>query len=153
MQALELKIPPAIVFLVCAAGMWLLARAFPAGTFELRHAGLAAIGVAVSGLAIAIIGIRAFRRQSTTVNPIRPDEASSVVSGSIYRYTRNPMYLGLACCVLGWGLYLRNVAALLCIVIFIAYMTQFQIKPEERALQEKFGDEYTSFKSKVRRWI
>ena len=63
------------------------------------------------------------------------------------------MYLGLACCVLAWGVYLRNVAALLCIVIFIDYMTQFQIKPEERALQEKFGDEYTSFKSRVRRWL
>ena len=63
------------------------------------------------------------------------------------------MYVGLACGVLAWGAYLRNFAALLCIVIFVAYMTQFQIKPEERALQEKFGDEYTGFKSRVRRWF
>ena len=153
MHALELKIPPAAVFLVCVAGMWLLTRAFPAGDLELRYAGFLAIAMAVSGLAVGISGIRAFRRQSTTVNPIRPDEASSVVSGSVYRYTRNPMYVGLACCVLAWGVYLRNVAALLCIVIFIAYMTRFQIKPEERALQEKFGDEYTSFTSRVRRWL
>ena len=153
MHALELKIPPAVVFLVCAAGMWLLARAFPVGEFELRYAGFLAIAIAVPGLAVAIAGIHAFRHQSTTVNPIRPDEASSVVSGSVYRYTRNPMYVGLACCVLAWGVYLRSFAALPCIVIFIAYMTQFQIKPEERALQEKFGDEYTSFKSRVRRWL
>ena len=153
MRALELKIPPTVVFLVCAAGMWLLARAFPEGDFELRYAGFLAIVIAGSGLAVAITGIRAFRRQSTTVNPIRPDEASAIVSGGIYRFTRNPMYVGLACGVLAWGVYLRDFAALLCIVIFVAYMTQFQIKPEERALQEKFGDEYTSFKSRVRRWF
>ena len=153
MHALELKIPPAVVFLVCAAGMWLLTRAFPGGEFELRYAGLLAIAIVGSGLVVAIAGVRAFRRHSTTVNPIRPGEASSIVTGSIYRYTRNPMYVGLAGCVLAWGVYLQNLAALLCIVIFIAYITQFQIKPEERALQEKFGDEYTSYKSRVRRWL
>ena len=153
MHALELKIPPAVVFLACATSMWLLARAFPGGDFELRYAGFLAIAIAGSGLAVAIAGIRAFRRQSTTVNPIRPDETSAIVTGSIYRFTRNPMYVGLACCVLAWGMYLRNFAALLCIVIFVAYMTKFQIKPEERALQEKFGDEYTSYKSRVRRWL
>ena len=75
------------------------------------------------------------------------------MSDGVYRYTRNPMYVGLACCVLAWGVYLQNFAALLGVVIFIAYMTHFQIKPEERALQEKFGDEYANFKSKVRRWL
>ena len=153
MRALELKIPPAAVFLVCAAGMWLLARTFPGGDFELRYAGFLAIAIAGPGLVVAIAGIRAFRRHSTTVNPLRLGEASSIVTGSVYRFTRNPMYVGLACSVLAWGVYLRNFAALLCIVIFVAFMTQFQIKPEERALQEKFGDEYTSFKSRVRRWL
>ena len=153
MHALELRIPPAAVFLLCAAGMWLLARTFPGGDFELRYAGFLAIAIAGPGLAVAIAGIRAFRSHSTTVNPLRPGEASSIVTGSIYRFTRNPMYVGIACCVLAWGVYLRNFAALLCIVIFVAYMTQFQIKPEERALQEKFGDEYTSYKSRLRRWV
>lgn len=153
MRALELKIPPAAVFLFCAAAMWLLASAFPDGEFTFRYAGFLALAIAGSGLAVALAGIVEFRRLSTTVNPIRPGEASSIVTGGIYRFTRNPMYVGLACCVLAWGLYLRNFAALLCIIIFVAYMTQFQIKPEERALQEKFGDEYTSYKSRVRRWL
>lgn len=153
MRALDLKTPPAVVFLVCAAGMWLLARAIPAAEFELRHAGLLAIAIAGFGLAVAIAGVHAFRRQSTTVNPTRPDKSNSLVTGSVYRYTRNPMYVGLACCVLAWGVYLRNVAALPGIIVFIAYLTQFQIKPEERALEEKFGAEYASFKSRVRRWL
>jgi protein-S-isoprenylcysteine O-methyltransferase Ste14 len=153
MQALELKIPPAAVFLFCAAAMWLLARACPGGEFTFRYAGSLALAIAGSGLAVAVAGIAEFRRLSTTVNPLKPGEASLIVTGGIYRFTRNPMYVGLACCVLAWGLYLRNFAALLCIVIFIVYMTQFQIKPEERALKEKFGDEYASYKSRVRRWL
>ena len=63
------------------------------------------------------------------------------------------MYLGLACCTLAWGLFLQNIAALLFIAAFIAYMTHFQIKPEERAMHENFGDEYTKFRSRVRRWL
>jgi protein-S-isoprenylcysteine O-methyltransferase Ste14 len=133
--------------------MWLLARAFPEGEFAFRYAGFLALAIAVSGLAVALAGIAEFRRLSTTVNPLKPGDASSIATGGIYRYTRNPMYVGLACCVLAWGLYLRNFAALLCVVIFVAYMTRFQIRPEERALQEKFGDDYTSYKSRVRRWI
>jgi protein-S-isoprenylcysteine O-methyltransferase Ste14 len=153
MRALELKVPPAAAFLACAAAMWLLARACPGCEFPMRYAGFLSLAIAGSGLAVAVAGLAEFRRLSTTVNPLKPGEASSIVTGGIYRYTRNPMYVGLACCVLAWGLYLRNFAALLCVIIFIAYMTQFQIRPEERALQEKFGDEYTGYKSRVRRWL
>ena len=153
MRALELKVPPAAAFLVCTAAMWLLARAFPESEFALRYAGFLALAIAGSGLAVALAGIAEFRRLSTTVNPLKPGEASSIVTGGIYRYTRNPMYVGLSCCVLAWGLYLRNFAALPWVVIFVAYMAQFQIRPEERALQEKFGDDYTSYESRVRRWF
>ena len=76
-----------------------------------------------------------------------------MVTESVYRYTRNPMYLGLACCTFAWGLYLQNFAALLFVIPFVAYMTHFQIKPEERALLEVFGAEYAEFSNRVRRWI
>lgn len=76
-----------------------------------------------------------------------------MVTEGVYRYTRNPMYLGLACATLAWSLYLQNIAALLFVIAFVAYMTHFQIKPEERALQALFGDEYTKFSSSVRRWL
>lgn len=153
MQALELKIPPVVVFLIVAAGMWLLSRAVPALDFVLPYGAIVAAALSVPGLIIAVAGVREFRRVSTTVNPMKPGEASSMVSGGVYRFTRNPMYLGLACCVLAWGMFLQNFAALLGLILFVAYMTQFQIKPEERALRENFADEYTRYAASVRRWI
>lgn len=153
MRALELKIPPVAVFLISAAIMWSLSRATPALDFMLPYAAVIAILIAVPGLVVAVEGVRIFRRHATTVNPTRPAEASSMVTEGVYRYTRNPMYLGLACCTFGWGLYLQNITALLFVIVFVAYMTHFQIKPEERALQKLFGTEYTEFSSRVRRWI
>lgn len=153
MRALELKIPPVAVLLISAFVMWLLARATPALGFVLPYAAGIATLIAVPGLVVAVEGVRTFRRHATTVNPTKPGEASSMVTEGVYRYTRNPMYLGLACCTFAWGLFLQNFAGLLFVLVFIAYMTRFQIKPEERALQELFGAEYTEFSSRVRRWI
>ena len=153
MRALELKIPPLAVVLIVAVGMWQLSKVMPALDFVVPYAAVVAAVTAASGLLIAALGVREFRGVSTTVNPMKPDEASSIVSTGVYRLTRNPMYLGLACCVLAWGIYLQNLAALLCLVIFVAYMTRFQIKPEERALQKNFGHEYTRYVARVRRWI
>jgi protein-S-isoprenylcysteine O-methyltransferase Ste14 len=153
MRVLELKIPPVAVFLVAGAGMWLLSKVTPTLDFALPYAVIVAAVIAAAGLLVAISGVRHFHSVSTTVNPMKPDEASSMVSSGVYRFTRNPMYLGLAACVLAWGIFLQNVAAILCLVLFVAYMTQFQIKPEERALQSIFGDEYSRYRSQVRRWI
>jgi protein-S-isoprenylcysteine O-methyltransferase Ste14 len=133
--------------------MWLLSRATPTLDFVLPYGAVIAMLIAVPGLVVAVEGVRVFRRHATTVNPTKPGEASSMVTEGVYRYTRNPMYLGLACCTFAWGLYLQNVAALLFVIPFVAYMTHFQIKPEERALLELFGAEYTEFSSRVRRWI
>ena len=63
------------------------------------------------------------------------------------------MYLGLLILLLGWGLRLSNPLALLPILLFVAYMTVFQIKPEEEALKRKFGDPYLEYCARVRRWL
>ncbi len=63
------------------------------------------------------------------------------------------MYLGLALALVGWAMYLANLAALLIVPAFVAYMTQFQIKPEERALLAKFGPDFATYMAAVRRWI
>jgi protein-S-isoprenylcysteine O-methyltransferase Ste14 len=71
----------------------------------------------------------------------------------VYRWTRNPMYLGMAVLLLAWGLWLANGAALAVISLFVAYLNRFQIAPEERALQARFGDEFTAYRARVRRWL
>ena len=67
--------------------------------------------------------------------------------------TRNPMYLGFLLVLLGWAIYLSNVLAFLLLPAFILYMNRFQIYPEEKALASLFGEEFASYKSRVRRWL
>jgi len=130
-----------------------MSSTIPAATFTLPLAATVAIALALLGGTIALAGIIAFRRHGTTVNPMQPQETTSFVRTGIYRITRNPMYLGLAATLVAWAVYLGNTAALLLLVAFVAYMTEFQIKPEERALLMKFGPEYADYKSMVRRWL
>lgn len=153
MKFLELKIPPAATFLLCAAGMFATARAFPQAHFEIPAAAVIAIALFAGGSAIAVSGMRLFRQQDTTFHPMKPAEATSLVRDGIYRYTRNPMYLGLVLCLAAWAAFLENSACLPWIVVFVIYMTRFQIKPEERALAEKFGANYAEYFSTARRWL
>ena len=118
-----------------------------------RWATLTAILVAAAGAAIAIAGVIQFARARTTVNPLQPDAASSLVSGGVYRWTRNPMYLGMALVLLGWATYLSSIAALAVLPLFIVYITRFQIAPEERALEARFGAEFARYRKAVRRWL
>lgn len=153
MDNLELKIPPVAVFLACGALMWAIARALPELALPVPGAAMVAAVLAGIGATLGVAGILAFRRHGTTVHPIHPDKASAIVSEGIYRYTRNPMYLGLALILLAWGAWLRNPVCFACVPAFIAYMTRFQIRPEERALLAKFGSAFGDYMRSVRRWI
>jgi len=152
-RRLELKVPPVAVFLVSGAIMWPVSKNVPSTAFALPGSWIIAVVLAVMGFGIATSGVIAFRRHETTVNPTKPEEASSMVAVGAYRYTRNPMYLGLTMGLTAWAVYLSNAAALLLVLVFVLYMTQFQIKPEERALQAKFGSSYDTYKAAVRRWL
>jgi protein-S-isoprenylcysteine O-methyltransferase Ste14 len=153
MRSLELKIPPPLVALLLALGMWALARA----TFTL-DAGVA-LRAWVSGafvLAAAVFDVSAllaFRRARTTINPLRPGNASSLVRGGVYRFTRNPMYVGLLLLLLGWAVWLAAPWALLGPLAFVPYITRFQIVPEERVLARLFGAEFAHYQARVRRWL
>lgn len=153
MRAFELKIPPVGVFLLAAAAMWGLAKLLPAAAFTLPAHTFLSVMLLLAGGAFAVPGILAFYRHDTTVDPTRPAKATALVISGVYRYTRNPMYLGLLLVLAAWFAYLANVAALLVLPVFVAYMNRFQIKPEERALQEKFGSSYTRYMNEVRRWL
>jgi protein-S-isoprenylcysteine O-methyltransferase Ste14 len=109
---------------------------------------LAAVGVSLDAVALLH-----FLRRRTTINPLKPDSASALVTGGIYRFTRNPMYLGGATLLLAWALYLGNVAAFAGVPLFILYMNRFQIAPEERALEARFGAEYLAYRTRVPRWL
>jgi protein-S-isoprenylcysteine O-methyltransferase Ste14 len=153
MQWLELKIPPLIVWLVFAGAMLGVTYIAPGLSFTFAGSAAIALALVALGVALACVGVVAFRDKRTTVNPLTPGASSSVVSGGVYRISRNPMYLGFLLALAGWAVYLSNAGAGLLLPVFVAYMTQYQIKPEERALLAKFGSEFSQYMSTVRRWL
>lgn len=153
MRVFELKVPPVALAVIFAVVMWAASIIFSATSFPLRGASIVAFGFAFGGGGIAAAGVSAFRQHHTTVNPMKPETTTSIVTAGIYRVTRNPMYLGLAIALVGWAIYLANLAALLIVPAFVTCMTRFQIKPEERALLAKFGPSFADYMAAVRRWI
>ena len=153
MKALELRLlPPAVVF-IFALAMWLTAYALPALSSPLPGNHVLAVFFALAGITSGAAGIIAFNRACTTFNPVRPHKAACIVSEGIFRFSRNPMYLGMLLLLAGWAAYLAHPLALLFLPLFIAYMNRFQIIPEERALTDKFGTPFISYLNTVRRWI
>jgi len=154
MQALELKIPPLLLMLLFALGMWLLAPlTAPLSTQLALYTTVLALCLAVTGIAVALAGVLAFRRAKTTVDPRLPQQSSSLVLVGIYRYSRNPMYLGFLLLLAAFACYLQSLLALALLPLFVLYLNQFQIKPEERFLQQKFGQDFQVYMKQVRRWL
>jgi protein-S-isoprenylcysteine O-methyltransferase Ste14 len=153
MQWLELKIPPLLVWLAFAGVMFGVAHSAPILSFALAGSSAIALALVVLGGAVAVAGVVAFRRNRTTVNPLTPSAATFVVASGVYRFSRNPMYLGFVLALAGWAVYLSNAGAALLLPAFVAYLTQYQIKPEERALLAKFGSEFARYMARVRRWL
>jgi protein-S-isoprenylcysteine O-methyltransferase Ste14 len=135
--------------------MLALSEFLPSGLFSMPfniQLWLSACSVLV-GFAVMTAGLSAFRRSRTTINPLKPEEASSLVITGIYTRTRNPMYLGMLLILIGIGLFLGSALALCVLPLFVLYMNLFQIIPEEEVLKELFGDPYSLYLSKVRRWV
>jgi protein-S-isoprenylcysteine O-methyltransferase Ste14 len=153
MHALENRVPPPVVAVLVAAGMWALARWVPIVRFELPWPVLTGLATACLGGLVSGAGAREFRRARTTVNPLHPERATAVVTTGIYRYTRNPMYVGAALVLVGCFLAFGGLSAAIGLPAFVTYISRYQIVPEERVLQAKFGSEYTQYQALVRRWL
>lgn len=152
MQKLELKVPPLVVVAVTALLMWFIAQALPL-VFVVPMKWLVVLFFIMCGFASVLAGVLEFRRAQTTVNPMAPQESTALVTRGIYRFTRNPMYLGFLLALLGWGIWLSSLPALLLVAGYVLYMNRFQIKPEERFLAQAFGAPYLQYKQQVRRWL
>ncbi len=153
MVSLELKVPPLIVFAVAAGAAWALSQITPTWNLEFGSAVVAAALLFALGTAVALAGVASFRSQGTTINPMVPERSARVVQAGVYRWSRNPMYLGMLLVLLAVATCLKSAAALVVLPAFVWYMNRFQIAPEERALLNKFGSEYAGYMVKVRRWL
>lgn len=152
MRTLDHKIPPPAVGLLLAGAMWGVSLITPA-IQAAPYSQIAAAIVALIGVGFDIAGIVSFRRAKTTVNPLRPNRATALVSSGIFRITRNPMYVGMLFILVSWALFLSSVWTLFGPIAFWLYMNRFQISPEERVLAELFGSDFADYKKRVRRWL
>ena len=148
---MKTKIPPPVVTLVSALLIFFSKELFPSYAFDYQS--MLSIGVFISGLMILVSAVSLFKKKETTVNPMSHEKASSLVVDGVFKYTRNPMYLGMSVVLLSISIQFNLIGGLLIISLFVTYITVFQIIPEEEAMEENFGEEYLSFKKSTRRWI
>jgi protein-S-isoprenylcysteine O-methyltransferase Ste14 len=153
MSTLELKVPPPVVAVLVGVAMWFAAAYGPSLRLPLAVRVAVFVVIALAGGATALAGDLEFKRARTTINPFRPENTTALVTSGVYRFTRNPMYVGLTLVVLGWAAFLGSVLALTGPVAFVLYISRFQIEPEEKVLLAKFGATYEEYKSRVRRWV
>ena len=107
----------------------------------------------IAGLSILLWAVRLFKKQNTTVNPIKIENASSLVTSGIFKYSRNPMYLGMVLILLGLTFMFNLIGGIMFTLLFTMYITKFQIRPEEEVMERFFGADFIKYKQNVRMWL
>lgn len=154
LSKLELRIPPPLVMLLFMVTVFGFDKIMPFTLFYLPWLTYASvISLVTLGGVIALWGVKEFRDAKTTVNPLKPESSSSLVSSGIYQYTRNPMYLGFLLILLSSVVYTQHPLGLVSALGFVTYMNRFQIEPEEKILVKLFGDEFVDYSNQVKRWF
>ncbi|HEX7631976.1 MAG TPA: isoprenylcysteine carboxylmethyltransferase family protein [Lacunisphaera sp.] len=150
---LTLRIPPLALLAIIGTATWLGARAVAPLNFEYGARRWLTACLVALGFISSLWGVASFRRARTTVDPMHPHAATALVVSGIYGFTRNPMYLGFLFFLLGEIAWLANPVALIGAPVFVLYLNRFQIAPEESALTQRFGAEFTHYASRVPRWL
>ena len=146
-----IKIPPPLIVLVLIVSIYFSSKKIDLINIPLQLE--ISIFILSAGILIFVNPVLQFIKSKTTVNPIQFEEVNILVTSGIFKYSRNPMYLGILMIVLSTSIFYLNIYSILTPLLFILWINKFQIKREEEFLIEKFGDEYLSYKKKTRRWI
>lgn len=150
---MRLRMPPPVIALFTALAMYGVAYVYPPAVPMpvIQHALAGAI--AACALLLDISALLSFRRHRTTVNPLRPEQARLVIRSGVYSLSRNPMYLGMLLWLFAFGCWLGSTWSFPLIMAFYLLMDYSQIPAEERALRDKFGDDYLHYCLRVNRWL
>lgn len=147
------RIPPPILLLITGTIMWFVANSAFANTVSVPYPIVIAVALAGIGVTIDVLALFEFRSVQTTVNPLKPDSATTLVRSGIFSRSRNPMYLGLLFILSGWAAWLGSLSNIVVLISFVPLITVLQIKPEEAALTTLFGQDYVDYCQQVKRWV
>ena len=145
------KIPPPLVALTFGFLINYTKDIFP--KIEIRNEIIFGSFMIIIGLIIILSAIILFKKYQTTITPLNPSNATKLITDGIYKFSRNPMYLGLLLVLFGISIILNPIGGLFLIPLFILYLNLFQIIPEENAMVDLFKGEFLEYKENVRRWI
>ncbi|MEQ1931469.1 MAG: isoprenylcysteine carboxylmethyltransferase family protein [Parvularculaceae bacterium] len=146
-------VPPPIIAATLIGAMYVLAARLDVFAFDFPGRTTLAAALFVAGFFIDAVSVAAFLRARTTVNPLAPSRSAKLVTEGLYRFSRNPMYAGMLLMLIAAFLYFGEGLNAAIVALFVVILNEAQIKPEENALEEKFGDDYRAYKTRVRRWI
>jgi len=146
-----LKIPPPIIALLLVVSNFFFSKKID--SIHLPNQTLVSMLILFIGIFILIIPVSKFIKSKTTIDPIKFKKVKNLVTSGIYKYSRNPMYLGLLIVIISTSIFYLNVFSITTPFIFYFWMNKFQIEREEIFLAEKFGQKYITYKSKTRKWI
>ena len=150
---MKLKVPPVFQLIFFGLIMWFIQQFTARSDFDFLYRNVLVWFFVLLGILFGISGIYSFRKANTSIDPLRPEKASKLVTGGLYGISRNPMYLGLLFLLIALFFYLRNIFNIPILIGYIWYITEFQIKPEESVLKTHFGEQYREYRAKVRRWL
>jgi protein-S-isoprenylcysteine O-methyltransferase Ste14 len=105
----------------------------------------------ILGIWINLSADRAFKLVKTTVKPF--EESSVLIQDGVFRWSRNPMYLGFVGILLGISMLMRSLSPYIVIIVFVILIDLVFIRVEEEMLEAKFMEEWKAYQSKVRKWI
>lgn len=145
------KIPPPIVTFICGIAIYFSKTFF--NQFFSYSNNTISLFLLIFGLVVFISAVISFRTHKTTVNPLEPRKASSLVTSGIFKFSRNPMYLGMLIILLSISFKFNLIGGMISSLFFYIFITKFQIIPEEVAMNELFGNEFIDYEKKTRRWI
>ena len=145
------KIPPPLLVLILVISNYFSSKKID--LILLPNQNLISFIILLIGVLILINPILKFRKSKTTIDPIKFKKVNKLITSGIYKYSRNPMYLGLLMIVISTSIFYLNIFSMITPILFYYWINSFQIKREEIFLSEKFGIEYLFYKTKTRRWI
>jgi len=144
---------PVVLVLIFISLMFVVDEVNILPSYTFKYKLIFSLIIFFSGVLIILIAGYSFKKAQTTVNPMTPEKTTQLVKTGIYKYSRNPMYIGFTAWLLACVVFIGNPAHLLLPPLYVLLVNKLYIVPEENALEKLFKQEFTQYKSRVRRWL